>query len=178
MKHRNGFVSNSSASSFVIPKESGLSTIDVATQVFEQMVGQYDQYGDPWSVANRMTYDTVVTFFNENKGYDGNILIPWTTNYETWIFRNSSGKLCIDTCNNIDWDGMCFTEEPDVEYLEEGHEATPWDFIPTYRQFLDLDDMRQKRKSQYDSERYAHLGMGFTYKEGENWRDWDEEDDY
>lgn len=177
MKTRRGFVSNSSSSSFIIPENSGLLTVNVAAQVFEITRTGNDDCGEPLS-EEEIRFDNennrIKVFFLENKQFDGNILIDWTCNYETWIFRNSTNRICISTCNNVDWSRSCFDDEG-VEYLEEGHYYKPHNFIPVKRKFLDLQDMLFKRKSEYDNMTYYNEHAHYKDRIGTNWIDWEDE---
>lgn len=97
MKTRQGFVSNSSSSSFIIKTEK--NTWDVAQLMLRQREDDRrgSDIGESIDVEERIRQ-----IENLNLPID----TPFTMhscNYETYIFKQS-GKVYVDTCNNHPWD--------------------------------------------------------------------------
>jgi hypothetical protein len=99
MKIRLGFVSNSSSSSFII--RGTASTHEVAKKMYLIMIESWKEFG--YKLPRE--HEKVMEWFDKNIGFDDPILIPWTTNYETFIYKTNSG-VSVDTCNNIMWDDL------------------------------------------------------------------------
>jgi len=101
MKTRTGFVSNSSASSFII-KAKEETTATVALKMLEEIIVDYEQYfakKDPDKI-------NAAEFLKKNKSYDKPICLPWSINYETFIYRDKFGDIKIATSRNHEW--FCF----------------------------------------------------------------------
>lgn len=114
MKIRNGFVSNSSSSSFVVTR-SGATTAEVAIMMLFEVLSdgmEYDFYESDRDGIIRAAID----WLDRNQQYNEPIWIPWTCNYSTYIWRND--YICVDTCNNQCWD--CVGPKDDI-----GHHCRP-----------------------------------------------------
>lgn len=144
MKVRNGFVSNSSSSSFIVMAETSL-------EVFEKMMAIWSARYDDWGDHNFAEYgNTIAELFMRRKksNYNSGIMIPFTTNYETFISPSVNGKCHVTTCNNINWfDG-------DLEFVSPDRGGADKDDYPdekikfiniitrdelTYKQHMDLE---------------------------------------
>jgi len=104
MKTRQGFVSNSSSSSFIIQGDKR-TTWDVAKEMLQQRA---DDSHDEDSSYNIDVEERIRQIENLNLPVD----TPFTMhscNYETYIFKYD-GKILIDTCNNHAWDQSAFGE--------------------------------------------------------------------
>ena len=161
MKIRTGFVSNSSSSSFTLSNKK-LKTGDVAREVMKLL-------NNGWIVdGGHPRLEDVNVFLDENSNFDDNIMIPWTCNYETWIFKNSDDTICLDTCNNENWGELPFECK---EYFDElwGNSYIEHNFVPTgNREFLDLNDYQFKRRSKYNNQKYKKYSWN-TESVGYNW---------
>jgi len=91
MKNRQGFVSNSSSSSFIVTNAEK-KTIDILKSMYETLQEEWNSEDEGLIKIGK---------FIESKAsdFDEPICIPFTCNYETFIFRNGDNIL-IDTCNN------------------------------------------------------------------------------
>lgn len=108
MKIRNGFVSNSSSSSFVL---SGTCTNLVAKQMLNVVFQDWNEWDD--SAAKKK--DTKVRYRLLCKNLakapaDVPITLP-STNYETYICKLPDGKIYVSTCNNHDWSVLNYRED-------------------------------------------------------------------
>ena len=104
MKIRNGFVSNSSSSSFIVKADC---TMDVFKKMVKVVKDEYlhdspTDWSDAWYKHHQPKVDYFLKVFP--KDYNGGIMIPFTTNFDTYIFPAADGKCYIETCNNHDWD--------------------------------------------------------------------------
>ena len=144
MKVRHGFVSNSSSSSFIV--EGNATTAQVAiTMMYEiksDWEGMRSYYGEDWKEPE--SFVQAFDWLSKNQEYNEPILIPWSTNYETFIWRGD--KICVSTCNNHDWSLVGGSYE---EYEDRFYEECE------LKSFLDLSDMQHKTKQDFRDEQMA-----------------------
>ena len=169
MKTREGFVSNSSSSSFILSKDSYESVFDLAKSMIPSREWDSDQ--------------ELITKIEEAeiRGMDPNTSISFgSCNYETYIVKYKDYYL-ISTCNNHHWE------------IDEGYSYFPkelrsvvdtdWDTPRQYgspdgEAFEDLENVVSKLSSFW----YAEYGIGGTpldyedperekYKCSEHWYD-------
>lgn len=96
------------------------------------------------SVGNENTdyLNSAMRWLINNEEFDGPVMFPWSTNYETWIWKNDLG-ICVDTCNNHEWYDLFL-----YDYQNED-----WKFDSAYDEFcngwdteyLDLSNMKKTR---------------------------------
>jgi hypothetical protein len=148
MKIRNGYVSNSSSSSFVIRAEGNLSTVrDVAKYIMKTCSDLYgdlaeedndERFSDELLVLNKLNPDTPV-FFNTGgdetyiRKMDDKIVLVTTQNIIFQEIRNasfSSGELDKEFFKQFDY----FDEEEQEDVI---HEET-WDLDYYYHKFNDF----------------------------------------
>lgn len=107
MKTRQGFVSNSSSSSFIIEaqKHSTYKTVwDVAKAMLETR--QRDYASDPYSNEENKEVIPASRIIQEVENLNMPLDTPITMHsvqYETYIYKKN-GKIYVDTCNNVPWD--------------------------------------------------------------------------
>lgn len=144
MKIKNDFVTNSSSTSFIVDED--MTTSEVALE----MIRVFCQ--DEGRLFNQLEN---ISWLQENlKTFDENILIPYTTNYETWIFKRE-GKIYVQTCNNHPWELLKFNRKwPGEEDV--------------YDLFYDLEflDIDTKQVCTYeDHQRLLYKRIGLDYDE-------------
>lgn len=147
MRIKHDFVTNSSSTSYILNYKK---PIDAAKKML-------DIFFENWKEGPRSTphpHEIIVKkWLKNNPNFDGNIIIPWTCNYETfvyggdWIDVARGRSIRADTCRNEDWeDGGLMIKN----YLgEEGYyyENRESDL------FLDLTDFRMKTRLKFKRER-------------------------
>jgi hypothetical protein len=102
MKIRTGFVSNSSSSSFVVTAKS---TMEVFKKMISLVKQDYDDYEDGKTAWDRYHGRDVDRFIKaHDDGFNEGIIIPFTCNFETFIFPVKDGKAYIESCNNHPWE--------------------------------------------------------------------------
>jgi hypothetical protein len=47
-------------------------------------------------------FKEAIDWLHKNPKFNKPIIIPWSTNYETFMWTNDKG-ICVDTCNNQNW---------------------------------------------------------------------------
>jgi len=159
MKVRTGFVSNSSSSSFIL-KDKKITTAQVASIMLYGVRESRIEYDKVHNDAIKCG-DTHITCMNlainwleQHQEFDEPVSFPWTTNYETFIWRNEKNKICVSTCNNQQEYWGMLGELYDISYEEsfcEGIES---------EEFLDLDSMQkftQRGYLQYRTEQWQQL---------------------
>lgn len=117
MKKRNGFVSNSSSSSFIVNLEDYNNNVfDLAREMVSIREWEDDE-------------ELLKKIDNFEKNESGNVGIFFNTcNYETFISHIGGGYVFVDTCNNHNWDSIktsnvpehlkSFFEEESMQYGE------------------------------------------------------------
>jgi hypothetical protein len=107
MKIRQGFVSNSSSSSFIVMAENSMEVFRAMTKIVKR------EYNEEWRGSDSEGWfethwaDHIKEFeSSHNKYFNGGIILPFTCNYETYIFPSVDGKCLVETCNNHEWDDL------------------------------------------------------------------------
>jgi len=140
---RTDFVTNSSNTSFIIRYTT---PIEVARDMLKIFFAEWkEDWRETHPSKRRMNQ-----FLKRNKTFGGNIIIPWTTNYTTYIYRDWF-HVRVDTCNNTDWShrGLRISQFVDTE--KEGYALREKSF------FLDLGDFKTKTGRQRDHEEMGRL---------------------
>lgn len=116
MKIRNGFVSNSSSSSFVVKAKSSM-------EAYYKMLKAYNEdQNASWGCDGRSDDKFINT---HNIDFNGGIFIPYTCNYETYIYPSDNGECHVETCNNHDWSDII------LRYVDEDGEYKYWEDVTT-----------------------------------------------
>jgi len=140
MKIRQGFISNSSSSSFVITEK--ITTARLAKRMIDIIEADYrddkKEEGAKW-------YPLAAEWLDANQSYDGPIVVPWSINYDTFMVRLDK-VITIDTCNNHDWYGG-------LPFLLKDFSTEAWEKWrkPEFQNtlFMDLSTLAVVRKSEY-----------------------------
>jgi len=142
MKTRNGFVSNSSSSSFIVhdPKRT---TAQIMRDMLKLVKAEWKE-----EKYNTRRITKVIKWLQSHPRKDVPIMFPNTCNYETWIFKNNNeSDTIIETCNNHDcnWDSMDFDYRSEDDYDEDRK------YMKSLK-FLDLTTMTEKTYDEYNKE--------------------------
>jgi len=156
MKVRNGFVSNSSSSSFIVHGVS--STMEVFKLMIPLVKEDYCSYEDG-KRAWKKTHGEKVKAFKKSRGEDfnGGILIPFTCNYETFIYPVKDGKCYVETCNNHPWQDVLNAQEVDSEHKHYTDDKTMFvnvttNEITTSKEYEDkLSEYYRKQSEKYNA---------------------------
>ena len=131
MKIRNGFVSNSSSSSFILMfDEIYPDTVSIAESMLRNKFEEWDDYGRDKGDEQfeKKVFKNLEKF--KEKHYDANTPMFFkSTNYDTYILPITENYVLIETCNNTQWDvadDACMFRELPKEILDkypqsEGH---------------------------------------------------------
>ena len=146
MKIRSSHITNSSSSSFIL--ETQTSTKKIALDIVQGLHSDLESMDERTYRANStLRLRSVQSYFRERQDFDLPILISWTCNYETWIYRTRSDEVAISTCNN----------DPIESYLDDGEIISRGDgsdagIMPPYDlPFLNLDTMNWTTRRIFDS---------------------------
>jgi len=143
MKIRSGFVSNSSSSSFVC--KSDITTSDLALimmHVIEEDRKQWKkEYGEEYTPSE--DFVKAKQWLYDNPNFNEPIILPWSTNYETFIWTNDEG-ICVDTCNNQRW-----WEFIEYKYISDGFWDNPECTVGQDCEYLDLSTLKMIHKDNF-----------------------------
>jgi len=110
LKIKSDFVTNSSSTSFIVLREE--TTKDVAKKMVDIIFRDSEYFEKSFM---KQIYNTL------SKINDENILIPFSINYETFIFRSKTGKIYVETSWNHIWDSLYIINlnDEDHEFIDE-----------------------------------------------------------
>jgi hypothetical protein len=109
MKIRNGFVSNSSSSSFIIRLDENFpDTLSIAKSMIKNKYEEHADYDDNsddkdwWKPSMKNAFKNLKRLKKEDDPY---IPIFFTScNYDTYIIPLTNNYVFVETCNNTRWD--------------------------------------------------------------------------
>ena len=109
MKIRNGFVSNSSSSSFIIRfNKKYPNTLAIAESMIKNRFDDWREYKEDEDEEDKLhPLELQVCENIERLKKSDNINMPMffrSTNYDTYIMAITDKYAYVDTCNNINWD--------------------------------------------------------------------------
>ena len=108
MKVRNGFVSNSSSSSFIISDKHFSSVKDLAIYMINKKIEEYT-YENENVNDEYIEYDKKLILKLDNIDENSSVCFP-SCNYDTYIKKFGDCYL-VSTCNNTQWDLYNFTTQ-------------------------------------------------------------------
>jgi len=135
MKIRNGFVSNSSSSSFIISTECFPTVRSLATYMLKQKINEYQHDPDVEFKKLDKLYIKRLKKIDENQA----VSFP-SCNYDTYIKKVGDCYL-VSTCNNTDWDLWEYTTRLTEQTKEELNELKKY--------FTDKGDNDALRQIEY-----------------------------
>lgn len=155
MKIRSGFVSNSSSSSFIMNAKAS-TTAQVAIIMMYQMKYEWttrDWWGD---YETPQEFSDALAWLEENEDFNGPIMLPWSCNYESFIWVDGD-NIYIDTCNNHDWSILGAGYHGDGFYGES-------DGIP----FLNMSIMKRQTPKEFRDALIKEIEIARKGRENEN----------
>jgi hypothetical protein len=112
MKVKQDFVTNSSSCSFIISEN--ITTRDLAKLMVDIIFEDWRLFYKSYDQKFLKSIYSLLEKLEPNE----NILIPFSTNYETFISKTKNGDIFVDTSNNHDW-----RNNLNIEYRYCGPEA-------------------------------------------------------
>jgi hypothetical protein len=100
--------------------------------------------------------DKALDFLFSDLDFDEPIMFPWSINEDTYIWKNSTGQICVDTCNNHPW-------EDEIRHTRVGDDWK-WDFHDPYAvapnpmdrwyevEYLKLDTMQKSLRNDWSAQ--------------------------
>ena len=162
MKTRQGFVSNSSSSSFIITTSDSqdFKTIwDVMRNMIITRAERYAEYDTRDGKEEREPSGEEIVRAIEALRLDPDTPMTMnSTNYNTYVFKRD-GKICVDTCNNIPWE----IDGDGIEYgggADEGGWETEHDDID----FFYIDYKIYGRETGYSEKREVKCSCNGYFK--------------
>ena len=148
MKIRNGFVSNSSSSSFIINDNEEFSSVfDIA----EYMIPCRDMYENTDELLKRL---------KESDKHPDTPINFGSCNYDTFIYKHKDIYL-VRTCNNHEWGKL--DQYPDVEFCNNEDILKKYpELDPNNNGYVDFCTFLEDKE-------FWSLEMGFMFKETQDW---------
>ena len=154
MKIKFDLTTNSSNQSFVIGGGRQKKIIDVAKEMLEIF---FDKWKEEEPGEEHPKKTQTIEWLEKNPDFEGNIVIPWTCNYATfifdgdWVSKARGNQVIVDTCNNESWESNGL----DIEYYLDPN----FDHNKPTDKFLDLNDFKLKTRLEFETEERKRLGI-------------------
>lgn len=154
MKIRTGFVSNSSSSSFIVGANS---TMEVFKMMLPAIKEDYMGYSDGIAGWEKFHAKRVAKFLESHPDdFNGGIMIPFTCNFETYIFPALNRRCYVETCNNHEWEKHFPVEFVDDRYYRN---------IDGITNFVDVSTGKTSTAKNYNDDLYAELCKRYEMSE-------------
>jgi len=167
MKIRNGFVSNSSSSSFIINCVNETKNVrDVATLMIKKQIEQIEleKWGD-WEEHIKIKEQRI----KDLESIDDSLGVHFpSVNYDTWI-KKVCNQILISTCNNEDWylpNQESISEETKEELLKFMSQEEVKE-IEEYGELYISDNFKD-----FYSLEFGIVGTEVDYDFGDSWDDY------
>ena len=145
MKVRQGFVSNSSSSSFIITEKK-----DTVAKVALAMIRKIEKDYIEEDGKSSIWFAKAEKWLLENLDYDHPVVIPWSCNFETWLTHvlNHADRpdgIYVATCNNHSWYDW---DDYDPKFQDDDFH---YDYLRVLKEveFFDLTTFEKVKKSEF-----------------------------
>jgi hypothetical protein len=151
MKIRNGFVSNSSSSSFIVSDKNFPTVRSLATYMLNRQLNEYSEENALWkdeAIAEKSKYIKILEKIDENHP----VSFP-SCNYDTYIKKVGDCYL-VGTCNNTQWnlyDNKTTLSENAKEELKKMQGSFIYD-----REYENIDELLT-----YPNDEFSHIGKDY-----------------
>ncbi len=151
MKTKLDFVTNSSSSSFIFT-DKDLTIKEATLKMLDLIVKEYCEYFD--GTTKKYTWFASAKKKLKKIDPNTNIVFPWSTNYETYLYRDSNGNIRVDTCNNHHWEDLPF-EIRDVNEFDNEYKNS------LNKNFFDLQKGKTKTRVQRKIDEWKEYSKQF-----------------
>lgn len=152
MKIKKKAVTNSSSCSFIIYNKKPIEVAKIMSEIYFNNYKSYDKVPQPHPMQEQ-----VMKWIEDNPDFEGNICLPWTCSYQTFIYKDWFEKVVVHTCSNEIWDHKGL----DFEYYEEGY----GDEYSYEQMYLDFGDFKFKTRVDIGVEEWVNLEPDISAEE-------------
>ncbi len=158
MKVRNGFVSNSSSSSFIISADDFPTVRSLAKYMLKKKIQETIYYDADEGVSSEddkyIKFDEILIERLNNIDENDPISFP-SCNYDTYIRRVGNYYL-VATCNNTDWDLDEYRYEMSNELRNDLHKLI--EYYQSIGDFETVEEINNVLEYNYE---FSHFGIDF-----------------
>jgi hypothetical protein len=102
MKVKDDFVTNSSSSSFIFTDKS-LTIREAAIEMIDLIVKEYKEH---FPGEGKFSWATSAKKKLKKLEPNTNLIVPWSCNYPSFLYRDSEGNVHVDTSWNHEWSSL------------------------------------------------------------------------